>query len=266
MSRSAGDGQLDLFAATPVTEPALVAGPARPLATPATVPAGRVLEPMSSAAVAWIEQHVIADFHLANEDIWWCGPAQDWEADCVCQFPCSCRSGHHDRCRALHARGGYLTAPKPETHLRHPLPNRPGRPAPFTAVWLADRSCRPLCSCTTCGTTPTTVVCLKGRQGDPLLDSDRFVYVGRPLFTGGWRLHGHVLANPYKVTKQVTAAQAVASYEAWLAKRPAALLARELPRLKGKVLGCWCAEGQPCHARVLAKAADAYDADGEGAR
>jgi len=211
---------------------------------------------MSPAVVAWIEQHVIADFHLANEDIWWCGPDQDWKPDCVCQFPCSCRDGHHDRCRALHARGGCLTDPKPETHLRHPVPNRPGQPAPFTAVWLADRACRPLCSCTTCSPQPTTVVvCIKGRQGDPLLDSDRFVYVGRPMYQGGWHLKG---SNPFKVTKQVTAERAVAQYREWLVKRPAAVLERELPRLKGKVLGCWCPDGQPCHARVLAQAVDAY--------
>ncbi|MEW2635428.1 DUF4326 domain-containing protein [Streptomyces sp. NPDC048389] len=255
MTRHAGEGQLDLFAAA--VTPAGPAAPAR--RAPATPPpaAPCASEPMSPAAVAWIEQHVIADFHLANEDIWWCGPDQDWSASCACQLPCPCTHGQHDRCRALYARPDRLVRATPETHLRRPAAYRLAQPGLFTPVWLADRVCRPLCQCPTCGThTPaTTVVCLKGRQGDPLLSTDRFVYVGRPMFQGGWRLHGHLLANPFKVGKDGSADEVVARYEDWLTGRPA-LLERELPALRGKVLGCWCADGQPCHARVLAALAD----------
>ncbi|NED02698.1 DUF4326 domain-containing protein, partial [Streptomyces sp. SID6648] len=43
-------------------------------------------------------------------------------------------------------------------------------------------------------------------------------------------------------------------YRTWLDERPQ-LVARELPKLRGRRLGCWCPEG-PCHARVLAELAD----------
>ncbi|MGW2426065.1 DUF4326 domain-containing protein [Streptomyces sp. NPDC001709] len=99
----------------------------------------------------------------------------------------------------------------------------------------------------------TTVVDLHGHQNDP--DYADVVYVGRPNFQGGWRLHGHVLANPYRVGKHGDAAEVVERYRAWLAERPQ-LLARELPKLRGRRLGCWCPEGQPCHARVLVELAD----------
>ncbi|MGR3939065.1 DUF4326 domain-containing protein [Streptomyces sp. BRA346] len=100
---------------------------------------------------------------------------------------------------------------------------------------------------------PTTVVCLKGRKGDPAIED--VVYVGRPMYQGGWSLHGHVLANPFKVGKHGDAAEVVERYRGWLAERPE-LVARELPKLRGRRLGCWCPEGQPCHARVLAELAD----------
>lgn len=99
----------------------------------------------------------------------------------------------------------------------------------------------------------TTVVDLHGHQDDP--EFADVVYVGRPMFQGGWRLHGHVLANPFKVGKHGAAAAVVEKYRAWLAERPQ-LVARELPKLRGRRLGCWCGPGQPCHARVLAELAD----------
>ncbi|WP_346268491.1 DUF4326 domain-containing protein [Streptomyces sp. VN1] len=99
----------------------------------------------------------------------------------------------------------------------------------------------------------TTVVDLHGRQGDP--EFADVVYVGRPMFQGGWRLHGHVLANPYRVGKHGDAAAVVEKYRTWLDERPQ-LVARELPKLRGRRLGCWCPEEQPCHARVLAELAD----------
>ncbi|WP_432071242.1 DUF4326 domain-containing protein [Streptomyces sp. AA1529] len=99
----------------------------------------------------------------------------------------------------------------------------------------------------------TTVVDLHGHQSDP--EFTDVVYVGRPMFQGGWRLHGHVLANPYRVGKHGDAAAVVEKYRTWLDERPQ-LVARELPKLRGRRLGCWCPEGQPCHARVLAELAD----------
>ncbi|MEV5348960.1 DUF4326 domain-containing protein [Streptomyces achromogenes] len=105
-------------------------------------------------------------------------------------------------------------------------------------------------------TGPTTVVCLKGRRADPEIQG--VLYVGRPMYQGGWRLHGHPLANPYRVGRHGTAEEVVARYEKWLDAHPE-LVARELPKLKGRRLGCWCPEGEPCHARVLAVRADAAE-------
>ncbi|MBU3865545.1 DUF4326 domain-containing protein [Streptomyces sp. 4503] len=101
---------------------------------------------------------------------------------------------------------------------------------------------------------PTTVVDLHGHRDDPAYAD--VVYVGRPQFKGGWRLYGHPLANPFRVGRDGDAARCVARYQAWLDAHPE-LLARHLPALRGKRLGCWCAPGQPCHARVLAERADA---------
>ncbi|MFD8621728.1 DUF4326 domain-containing protein [Streptomyces sp. NPDC059513] len=103
---------------------------------------------------------------------------------------------------------------------------------------------------------PTTVVCLKGRRDDPEIRD--VVYVGRPMYQGGWHLAGHLLANPFKVGKHGTAEDVVAKYRVWLDQHRD-LVARELPRLKGQRLGCWCPEGGPCHARVLAELADAAE-------
>lgn len=103
---------------------------------------------------------------------------------------------------------------------------------------------------------PTTVVCLKGRRDDPEIED--VVYVGRPMYRGGWHLAGHLLANPFVVGKHGDAETCVVKYERWLDQH-ADLVARELPRLKGRRLGCWCAEGEPCHARVLAERADAAE-------
>ncbi|WP_433573972.1 DUF4326 domain-containing protein [Streptomyces sp. CA-251247] len=99
----------------------------------------------------------------------------------------------------------------------------------------------------------TTVVDLHGHQDDP--EYADVVYVGRPMFQGGWKLHGHILANPFKVGRHGDAAAVVEKYRAWLAARPE-LVARELPKLRGRRLGCWCADNAPCHARVLAELAD----------
>ena len=71
-------------------------------------------------------------------------------------------------------------------------------------------------------------------------------------------LPGHLLANPYVVGKHGTAEDVVAKYEKWLDRHPE-LVTRELPKLRGRRLGCWCPEGEPCHARVLAERADAAE-------
>jgi Domain of unknown function (DUF4326) len=100
---------------------------------------------------------------------------------------------------------------------------------------------------------PTTVVDLRGHRGDPGIAD--VVYVGRPMYRGGWRLPGHPLANPYRAGRDGTAAQVVDQYRRWLLARPG--LPAQLAALRGRRLGCWCPDGQPCHARVLAELADA---------
>lgn len=97
----------------------------------------------------------------------------------------------------------------------------------------------------------TTVVDLHGRRDDAAFLAG-VVYVGRPLDKGGWDLPGHPLANPFPLTRGTTRADVVERYRAWLADQPD-LVARHLPALRGKLLGCWCPAGQPCHARVLAE-------------
>lgn len=83
----------------------------------------------------------------------------------------------------------------------------------------------------------TTVVNIrhKGAQWDVLVDR-----------TTKW-------GNPYPV-KVWGRKLAVALYSDWIINNTE--LMKALHELKGKRLGCHCAEGKPCHARVLAKLAD----------
>lgn len=61
-----------------------------------------------------------------------------------------------------------------------------------------------------------------------------------------------VWGNPFPAERHGRA-EAIRMYEKWLASQPS--LAAQLPSLKGKVLGCWCAP-LPCHADVLARLAN----------
>lgn len=130
---------------------------------------------MTPEAAAWVYQQVILGYHDANENNWWCGPDQsDDRLICACQLPCTwCRNGHHKRCQQrvqrqqANAQHAHDTDPytdstprrpwrplghSPETHLRAPASWHPGRKRPlYVPVWLADRVCRYLCTCTACG-------------------------------------------------------------------------------------------------------------------
>lgn len=88
-----------------------------------------------------------------------------------------------------------------------------------------------------------TVVDLHGHRDDTAFLAD-VVYVGRRLAKGGWDLPGHPLANPFPMGRGADRATVVERYRAWLADQPD-LVARELPALHGKRLGCWCPEGRP---------------------
>jgi hypothetical protein len=59
--------------------------------------------------------------------------------------------------------------------------------------------------------------------------------------------------NPFVVTPDYSAEQAVADYEKWLTTDPKGLhiLRAAKSQLRGKNLACWCKPGAPCHADVL---------------
>jgi hypothetical protein len=76
---------------------------------------------------------------------------------------------------------------------------------------------------------------------------ERFdVYVGRP---GPW-------GNPFVIGQDGPREVVIARYRAWVVGQPE--LMRELPKLRGKVLGCHCAP-LPCHGDVLAELANGAD-------
>jgi hypothetical protein len=67
------------------------------------------------------------------------------------------------------------------------------------------------------------------------------VYVGRSSRWG----------NPWRVTEEVPAKEAVARYRAWLDGLSPTERDALLAPLRGRDLACWCRPGQTCHAEVL---------------
>jgi hypothetical protein len=67
------------------------------------------------------------------------------------------------------------------------------------------------------------------------------VYVGRPSRWG----------NPWRVTEEMPAEEAVARYRAWLDGLSPMQRRAFLDPLRGRDLACWCAPGKTCHAEVL---------------
>jgi len=74
------------------------------------------------------------------------------------------------------------------------------------------------------------------------------VYVGHRWTMGGWDLPESPLANPYS-KKYGSAEERVRLYREHLLRRPELLAL--LPKLRGKMLACWCKPGDPCHTDVL---------------
>lgn len=70
------------------------------------------------------------------------------------------------------------------------------------------------------------------------------VYVGRPSKWG----------NPFYIGLDGTREEVIAKYRKWIKTQPSLLA--DLPKLRGKKLGCWC-KPQACHGDVLAELADA---------
>lgn len=130
---------------------------------------------MTPAQAAWVAQHVIADYHLANDRQWWCGPAQTEDLRCRCQLPCiTCQAGQHQLCRELLAKQAadpalQAAARVPETYLRAPRPFWPQQDRTlYVRVWLADRACRSLCHCTTCHPAPAPIAAPAVGKADQL--------------------------------------------------------------------------------------------------
>lgn len=69
-------------------------------------------------------------------------------------------------------------------------------------------------------------------------------YVGRPTIWG----------NPFKIGRDGSRKEVIQKYREWILTQPA--LIEQLPTLRGKILGCWCAP-KPCHADVLLQLANA---------
>lgn len=91
---------------------------------------------------------------------------------------------------------------------------------------------------------PTTIVHCRRKAYD--------IYIGRPSEWG----------NPFKIGTDGTREEVIREYRRWISTQPDLL--KKIHTLKGKVLGCWCAEDRIltatppyiCHGQVLAKLAD----------
>jgi hypothetical protein len=63
-----------------------------------------------------------------------------------------------------------------------------------------------------------------------------------------------VWGNPFVIGKDGTRKQVIEKYREWLLDDPVMVRVAKL-KLKGKVLGCWCAP-KPCHGDVLLEIAN----------
>lgn len=98
---------------------------------------------------------------------------------------------------------------------------------------------------------PPEVICLKGKKDvlGPSLERapENYVYIGRNMNMGGWRLPKSKWANPYSV-KQYGRDQVLVMYRDHILQSPDLL--KSLSELEGKILACWCAP-EPCHGDIL---------------
>lgn len=87
-----------------------------------------------------------------------------------------------------------------------------------------------------------------GRMGKAVVHcrEEHDVYIGRPSKWG----------NPFIIGRDGDRTTVIAKYKEWLLRNES--LMRDLPELKGKVLGCWCAP-LPCHGDVLAALANSWE-------
>jgi len=69
------------------------------------------------------------------------------------------------------------------------------------------------------------------------------VYIGRPSKWG----------NPFLVGRDGDRRECIKLYEEWIMQHPE--LIADLPELRGRILGCWCAPKE-CHGDVLLRLAN----------
>jgi hypothetical protein len=114
-------------------------------------------------------------------------------------------------------------------------------------------------------------------MSDHIADASKMVGVMEPQRiqlsrVKGWRMppntvkvdRSTTLGNPFQVTADRPAADAVMAFRTWLtvdgvdAGLPytKANILATLPMLRGKNLACWCKSGTPCHADVLLELAN----------
>jgi hypothetical protein len=96
-------------------------------------------------------------------------------------------------------------------------------------------------------------------EGDPRIvhcKRDPFdVYIGRrPAPEGARAGSDGRWGNPFKAGRDGTRQEVIAKYERWLLDQPE--LMRQLPDLRGKIFGCWCAP-KACHGDVLVRLSNA---------
>lgn len=69
------------------------------------------------------------------------------------------------------------------------------------------------------------------------------IYIGRPSIWG----------NPFVIGPDGTRTEVIQKYSEWLQTQPQLL--QQIPAIKGKILGCWCAP-RACHGDILATLAN----------
>jgi len=99
----------------------------------------------------------------------------------------------------------------------------------------------------------TSVARIKRKGGEIVTDCE--VYIGRRMTMGGWDLQQSKWANPFSV-REYGREEALRKYREYILSRDD--LIADLPSLKGKVLGCWCAP-EKCHGNILADFVDGKD-------
>lgn len=76
------------------------------------------------------------------------------------------------------------------------------------------------------------------------LKNDKYdIYIGR----------GSIWGNPFKIGRNGTRKDVIEQYREYIMNKP--LLLKELPKLKGKTLGCFC-KPLACHGDVLLELLD----------